>query len=213
MADAASGSTPSPDSASTPTPVSGWYPDPADPRYLRWWDGVTWTAHLGPPASPLAAQRPLISEKTPVYNAYIWTITGLPLLMVVLFLSWNPEIRFYTTSKGTTSPDPSSLFNVGYFLLWGGLVVVYGASIALAALDYRRLVHVGVLAPFHWAWAFLGGVVYVIGRAAIVNKVAPGRGWWPVGVIFAAWLLYVVVGSIKAMTWMQSMFSQMGYGP
>jgi hypothetical protein len=33
--------------------VAGWYPDPADPRGLRYWDGTTWTehrAHLTAPA-------------------------------------------------------------------------------------------------------------------------------------------------------------------
>ncbi|MCG8926806.1 phospholipid scramblase-related protein [Lentzea sp. CC55] len=26
----------------------GWYPDNADPRYVRWWDGNQWTHHLQP---------------------------------------------------------------------------------------------------------------------------------------------------------------------
>lgn len=168
---------------------------------------------MGPPASPLLAQRPLISQETPVYNPYIWLIAGLPLLIVVLMLLWNPELRFYTTSRGTTSLDPFSLFGLGYYLLLGSILLVYLVSVVLACLDYRRLGRSGVVRPFHWAWAFLGGAPYVIGRAVMVNKVAPGRGWWPVGVIIAGWALYTVVGSWKSMTWMQSIFSQMGYGP
>ncbi|GLY53647.1 phospholipid scramblase-related protein [Lentzea sp. NBRC 102530] len=26
----------------------GWYPDNADPRFVRWWDGVQWTPHVQP---------------------------------------------------------------------------------------------------------------------------------------------------------------------
>lgn len=38
-------------------PQPGWYPDQADPRFVRWWDGRQWTQHRqpaqqqGPPAS------------------------------------------------------------------------------------------------------------------------------------------------------------------
>ncbi|WP_115787523.1 DUF2510 domain-containing protein [Arthrobacter silvisoli] len=35
-----------PGTGSTPPP--GWYPDPADPRRSRWWDGVAWTNHYAP---------------------------------------------------------------------------------------------------------------------------------------------------------------------
>lgn len=29
-------------------PVAGWYPDPADPSLLRYWDGMSWSAHIAP---------------------------------------------------------------------------------------------------------------------------------------------------------------------
>jgi hypothetical protein len=35
-------------------PVPGWYPDPANPQLLRWWDGYAWTPHAQP--NPAAAQ-------------------------------------------------------------------------------------------------------------------------------------------------------------
>jgi hypothetical protein len=36
----------------------GWYADPGDPRMVRWWDGVAWTAHVQPalPSAPVVAQ-------------------------------------------------------------------------------------------------------------------------------------------------------------
>jgi hypothetical protein len=36
------------------SPPAGWYPDPAEPSVIRWWDGSAWTHHLqpAPQASP-----------------------------------------------------------------------------------------------------------------------------------------------------------------
>ncbi|MFJ5954557.1 DUF2510 domain-containing protein [Paenarthrobacter sp. NPDC092416] len=194
-----------------PTTAPGWYADPVDPRYFRWWDGVAWTGHVGPPTWQLMAAQPgPLSKETPVYNSFIWIIACLPFLPAVLLLTWNPEIRFYT-SEGINVPDPDSIFTVGYYLIIGGAAFVYGATVLLASLDYKRLVHAGVVRPFHWGWAFLGGVPYVMGRAVTVYKVAPRRGLWPLGVIVAGWVLYYVVGFVKSLDMMQSMFSQMGY--
>ncbi|MCW2927581.1 MAG: hypothetical protein JWM86_1549 [Thermoleophilia bacterium] len=35
-------------------PAAAWFPDPNDPAYLRWWDGVQWTDHRHPAAPPVA---------------------------------------------------------------------------------------------------------------------------------------------------------------
>lgn len=29
-------------------PPAGWYPEPGDPRWVRYWDGAQWTTHLSP---------------------------------------------------------------------------------------------------------------------------------------------------------------------
>ncbi|MGW1677541.1 phospholipid scramblase-related protein [Saccharopolyspora sp. NPDC002376] len=33
-------------------PAPGWYPDQADQRYVRWWDGRQWTQHVQPAQAP-----------------------------------------------------------------------------------------------------------------------------------------------------------------
>ena len=38
-------------------PPSGWYPDPYDPRMLRWWSGAEWTGYTYPAAAVLAPQK------------------------------------------------------------------------------------------------------------------------------------------------------------
>jgi hypothetical protein len=40
--------------------AASWYPDPADPSRLRWWDGNAWTEHTAavPAAQPVAAYSP-----------------------------------------------------------------------------------------------------------------------------------------------------------
>lgn len=49
---------------------AGWYPDPEDPRYLRYWDGVAWTGHRSAltqaaPPQPAAAAARLPAEPYP----------------------------------------------------------------------------------------------------------------------------------------------------
>ncbi len=41
-------------------PPSGWYPDPYDPRMLRWWSGAEWTPYTYPavPAVPPKRRKP-----------------------------------------------------------------------------------------------------------------------------------------------------------
>ncbi|MER7078854.1 Uncharacterized protein YxjI [Saccharopolyspora kobensis] len=37
-------------------PPPGWYPDQADQRYVRWWDGHQWTPHVQPARAPAPPQ-------------------------------------------------------------------------------------------------------------------------------------------------------------
>ncbi|MEV0697379.1 phospholipid scramblase-related protein [Saccharopolyspora sp. NPDC050389] len=45
-------------------PPPGWYPDQADPRYVRWWDGRQWTPHVQP-AQPVQQQHPQYPQQHP----------------------------------------------------------------------------------------------------------------------------------------------------
>jgi len=43
-----------------PNPPAGWYPDPASPQSVRYWDGATWTEHRAGPTwqPPYGAPAP-----------------------------------------------------------------------------------------------------------------------------------------------------------
>jgi hypothetical protein len=155
-----------------------------------------------------APERPRISTETPVYNPMIWIITLLPLLSLVALLFWNPQFRIlYIGSRGRPTVDPASIFTPAYLLLVLSGFLVYGVSVLLAYFDSERLKGDGVVRPFHWAWSFLSGTVYVIGRSVIVHKVAPGRGLAPIWILIGVIVLCIVVSTIKMSALMSSIMS------
>ncbi len=64
----------------------------------------------------------------------------------------------------------SSLYSPGYLILVGSGWVMYIATVVLAYFDYRALGQRGFTRRFHWAWSFLSGLVYLIGRTVIVRS-------------------------------------------
>ena len=57
----------------------GWYPNPADPTQLRWWDGSAWTNHT----APMAGWSPGWTVAPPPRRR-IWPWIVFPLVAVVL---------------------------------------------------------------------------------------------------------------------------------
>lgn len=56
------------------TPAN-WYPDPEDPRRLRYWDGAAWTAHYATmPPSPRLAPAALPTFAPPPHPEVGWTV-------------------------------------------------------------------------------------------------------------------------------------------
>lgn len=46
-----------PESAAAVSPPANWYPDPANPTQLRYWDGANWTGHLHERPQPATPRR------------------------------------------------------------------------------------------------------------------------------------------------------------
>ncbi|RKR18626.1 DUF2510 domain-containing protein [Arthrobacter oryzae] len=190
-----------PPNSSVPGP--GWYPDPAGSGRLQWWNGTAWTGqfsapHFQSPQQRLVEPRRRISDRTPVYNAYVWTIVALPLVPLIMLMLWNPVLRVRTVgARQVQTLDPASIFTVPYFLLVASGFLVYGVAALLAYLDWDKLRKDGVVRPFHWAWVFLSRELYVIGRSVIVHEVAPRRGLAPVWATIGVTVLAVVLVGLK----------------
>jgi hypothetical protein len=180
---------------------------------------VRWTEHYQPPAygQPVgysqpayapAPERPLLPAGTPIYSVFIWLVALLPLVTYIILPLWNPfaglpQIRGSRDLQ--TLAIPLAFFGWAYFAFLIISWISYGLIVVFAWRDYRQLERVGVVRPFHWAWAFLSGLVYVIGRSVIVRRVAPGRGFAPIWVSVAVF----VVGLVVALVWMSFLFSDM----
>ncbi len=197
----------------TDTPAAaipaGWYADATTPGMLRWWDGAGWTEHTAPAAAsgapgyaPLPA-RPLLPADRPVYSPFIWVIVLLPLVTYGLLFSWQPDVaamsRVPSSSDGSGNVTTvyASILTPGYFLILASGWVIYGLIVVLAWRDRSWLERQGVVRPFHWAWAFLGSLVYVIGRTVIVRRVAAPRGLAPIWVMIGVF----VAGFIISIAW------------
>jgi hypothetical protein len=185
----------------------GWYPDPWKHAEQRFWDGAQWTDRTSGAERP--AQRPRVSDGTPVYGVLIWILALLPLLNGIgvwfVHIDAGRLAEFLrqvqqSANAGPGAPTPrlnplsvyGPLFWVTPVLGWGG----YIAALVLAYVDEKRLGLLGVVRPFSWGWAFLTNAVYVIGRSVVVRKVAAPRGLGPVWVIIAAYVAsWISVGA------------------
>ena len=199
-------------------PPPGWYPAPDGSGGQRWWDGMRWTEYASPLAPPPGPQqyapqrvapygevvRPRVPEGTPVDTMWIWLIVLLPFLSLVPLLFWDFEGYLVQSMNDPNNPmaelalytDPAYLIAV--LLGWAS----YGLSVWFAYLDVVALRRLGYTRQFHWAWAFLSSLVYVIGRSVVVKRQA-GRGSAPMWVAIA---LNVAV-FVGAVVWISSIIA------
>jgi hypothetical protein len=213
---------------------AGWYSDPAGSGQLRWWDGTRWTEHVHPVPDAAAAApglAPATSETSPTnetdttaprgagaYTWYIWAIVLLPLLSVIAFGFFDLRgymLRSVNMSMDRTSPlaGMALLTDPGYLAMVGIGWVVYAATVVLAFLDWRALQHAAVVRPFHWAWAFVGGWVYVIGRSVVVRTRTGRRGLMPIWVLIAVVVIGIVVVVVKMVDAVSALIGTMPTAP
>lgn len=141
---------------------------------MRWWDGSAWTETTRTAAevtAPGAARYSLqqapatVTRGTPVYNPLIWIMALLPILSIATLLTLDVSVLVGSAT------DPLAMYrDPGYLATLALGWVVYGSSVVLAYFDRKRLLRDGYDRPFHWAWTFFSGGVYVIGRSIIVRR-------------------------------------------
>jgi hypothetical protein len=208
--------------------AAGWYPDPAGSPQQRWWDGTQWTGYLQGPTTPVApagysnaapidpryataealVQRDLGAHPA-IYTPFIWIIALLPLLSTIAFALF--DLNAYATIGRSSEMSSmgmltNPLYLVNAVLGW----VIYGVSVWLAYLDWRALSRIGVVRPFHWAWTFLGGVVYVVGRSVVVRR-RVGTGLVPVWVAIGVFVIGMVVGIAKIASFLNAVMSTVDF--
>jgi hypothetical protein len=191
-------------SAPGTTPPPGWYPDPHDPGRGRYRNGSSWADLYHQPGQPYPPGAvPKAPPGTDGNTAWIWLIVLMPIVPMVLtlFIPWGSVFDI-----DVTAPTPyigmSGMWDLYLSpILWISTALsylVYGLSVFFAYRDVKVLAARQVPRPFHWAFAFLGGIVYAIGRSIMVGR-RTGKGYAPIWVEGGVVLLsFVVAGYITA---------------
>lgn len=201
------------DSHGAADPAPGWYADPTGLAGVRWWDGAQWTSYTAPmPASAPGADvavRPSLPQGAPIYTPFIWIYALLPLVSSVAIFFYQPAMPGLSADGHVVQAKLSDTFTPGYFGLVAAGLLTSVASIVMAYFDHRRLLRLGVVRPFHWAWAFFvfvspGMLVYPIGRSVIVRQVARPRGLAPIWVLGGSFVISIVL----AVVWMVVVFGR-----
>lgn len=158
-----------------------------------------------------APARSTVPDGTPTANWLIWAVVLLPLLSLALLFAWDVEaymreVMVNPAAEATVFLDP------GYMVLTLGSWVLAAALLVAAVLDWRWLGRQGYPRRFHWAWAILSSLVYVIGRSVVVNRQA-GRGLAPLWSAIAVTVFSVFVGAVWVVQLMSVVFRMVEMTP
>ena len=203
-------------SDSTNAVPPGWYPDQSGQQ--RWWDGTQWTEHVQTPYSAAAAIAALKApEGTKTGTVWIWLIVLIPLLglSTLFFIDWADYVDSVVAASvsdpygtGAYSQQLALYSSPGYVINNLLSFLVYGLTVLFAVLDVRELKKRGVPQPFHWAFAFLTSIVYVIGRSVVVKR-RTGGGLAPLWVYIAITAVSIIVGIVFGVLLTQYMMEAM----
>src|SRR5690606_27961596 len=134
----------------------GWYPDASGTQ--RWWDGQGWTAHTAAPTAAAAPfERPQLPADARLDTAWTWAVAVVTFIAAIPVFFWDFTGYFHaiialeTGDASGFGPALGTFF--GYYAI---IMVVSAATYAFAVVsafrDYKHLVSVGVVRPFHWAF-------------------------------------------------------------
>lgn len=152
-----------------------------------WWSPPAWPDARSAPPAAMAVQPP-ISGRVGTSTRWAWLLAFSPL--AASGASQVAFAGFFTSAAagpGRVDPFASGLILAGIFVELGVRVLLAATSVIIARGDYGVLRRRGVVLPFPWGWAVVGGL-YLIGRAVVLHRRGlPGSG------PLVAWLLVVVL--------------------
>lgn len=132
----------------------------------------------------------------------IWALALLPLFTIPFLFTIDISVFFPAPGEDPLSAQLRQYTDPGYLITSAAGWLLYGLSIPLAIYDRRALLARGIDRPFHWAFAFLGNIVYVIGRSVVVRR-RTGQGLAPLWAAIAV----QVIGLIASLIFMARVFS------
>ncbi|WP_187264841.1 DUF2510 domain-containing protein [Homoserinibacter sp. GY 40078] len=201
----------------TSAAAPGWYPDGSGGH--RWWDGRAWTEHVSLPTGAAPAAEPVpLPEGTRIDTVAIWVVS-LAMLVATTPAFFLFDVQGYmagffpdpVTGYPTGIGNSMSIFVTYMIVAYALQAVGYVATVLSARADYRHLISVGVVRPFHWAFAFIPWVlVYLIGRHVVLRRVSRTSGaplWVNVGLT----ILQFIGSMIWASTAMVGVFAELPF--
>jgi hypothetical protein len=129
-------------------PPQGWYPDPADPSRLRWWDGATWTEHRRDRAVATTAPaglRPVGDFITGSFRAVVAVIRPLLILAAIAIVPLVVALLLADSQLGladwldevvevTEQADPGESVDLPRWDVNGASAAIWGVAIGILYL-------------------------------------------------------------------------------
>ncbi|QIS41057.1 DUF2510 domain-containing protein [Clavibacter capsici] len=162
------------------------------------------------PGAPYSAPTPppQVPAGTSPFTWGIWVVAALPAISLLAAASYDFRDYMRASMSGRVDVDG------GYVLMQLLGFLVYAATVVVAYFDWRDVGRRGIVRPFHWAWSFLGGGVYVIGRSIIVRRRitgSPASALTPIWVWAAINVVALFVVTIKLVAAVSAVLPM--YGP
>lgn len=171
-------------------------------------------------AQPVTDEYPRVPLGTSAVTWSVWLVLALPLLPTIayLFLDFDSYFRMILSARASGgNPGPGALspsltgFVVVVLLIDLLGLIVYGLTVMFAYFDWRELGRRGFARPFHWAWAFLGSLVYVIGRVVVTHRRGGYGAMIPIWGLIAAIAIGILIFIVKVMMIVNSIGSYVSY--
>ncbi|MBH0083119.1 hypothetical protein [Salinibacterium sp. SWN167] len=147
-------------------------------------------AVTAPAATPVAAPSAVNPAANYTYAApsdvsdtgtntwQIWVFVLLPLISLPGLFAIDLDALVPRPTDTPTDAQLRLLVDPGYLWMMLSGWLLFLVNIPLAIFDRRELDNRGIDRPFHWAFIFLGWLIYVIGRCVVVKK-RTGQGLAP----------------------------------